>query len=194
MSSPGFSFSQAHLAEIATDILKHAKKHGASACETDVSEGFGQSVAVRKGEVDTIEYNRDKGVGVTVYVGQQRGYASTSDFSKKALKATVEAALSIARFTAPDPCAGLADAALMAKPKDMPELDLFHPWQIDVGEAIALWLPKRISWSSASKTKSPGGFVMVRFLRMMLMIMAPVSAFRLTSRMLLPIVGLPGAM
>ena len=52
MSSPGFSFSQAHLAEIATDILKHAKKHGASACETDVSEGFGQSVAVRKGEVD----------------------------------------------------------------------------------------------------------------------------------------------
>ena len=80
MSSPGFSFSQAHLAEIATDILKHAKKHGASACETDVSEGFGQSVAVRKGEVDTIEYNRDKGVGVTVYLGQQRGYASTSDF------------------------------------------------------------------------------------------------------------------
>ena len=114
MSSPGFSFSQAHLAEIATDILKHAKKHGASACETDVSEGFGQSVAVRKGEVDTIEYNRDKGVGVTVYVGQQRGYASTSDFSKKALKATVDAALSIARFTAPDPCAGLADAALIS--------------------------------------------------------------------------------
>ena len=138
MSSPGFSFSQAHLAEIATDILKHAKKHGASACETDVSEGFGQSVAVRKGEVDTIEYNRDKGVGVTVYVGQQRGYASTSDFSKKALKATVDAALSIARFTAPDPCAGLADAALMAKPGELPDLDLFHPWQIDVGEAIAL--------------------------------------------------------
>ncbi len=115
MSSQGFSFSQAHLAEIATDILKYAKKHGASSGETDVSEGFGQSVAVRKGEVDTIEYNRDKGVGVTVYLGQQRGYASTSDFSKKALKATVDAALSIARFTAPDPCAGLADAALMAK-------------------------------------------------------------------------------
>ena len=138
MSSQGFSFSSAHLAEIATDILKHAKKHGASGCETDVSEGFGQSVAVRKGEVDTIEYNRDKGVGVTVYLGQQRGYASTSDFSKKALKATVEAALSIARFTAPDACAGLADAALMAKAKDLPELDLFHPWQIEVGEAIEL--------------------------------------------------------
>ena len=138
MSSQGFSFSQAHLAEIATDILKYAKKRGASSCETDVSEGFGQSVAVRRGEVDTIEYNRDKGVGVTVYLGQQRGYASTSDFSKKALKATVDAALSIARFTAPDPCAGLADAALMAKAKESPELDLFHPWNIDVAQAIEL--------------------------------------------------------
>lgn len=138
MSDQGFSFSQAHLREIATDILRYARKRGASACETDVSEGFGQSVGVRKGEVETIEYNRDKGVGVTVYVGQQRGYASTSDFSKKALKATVEAALSIARFTAPDPCAGLADAALMAREKDMPDLDLFHPWTIDVNEAIAL--------------------------------------------------------
>ncbi|WP_068635600.1 metalloprotease PmbA [Thauera butanivorans] len=138
MSDQGFSFSQAHLREIATDILKYAKKRGASACETDVSEGFGQSVGVRKAEVETIEYNRDKGVGVTVYIGQQRGYASTSDFSKKALKATVDAALSIARFTAPDPCAGLADAALMAREKDMPELDLFHPWAIGVDEAIAL--------------------------------------------------------
>ncbi len=136
MSSQGFSFSAAQLREIAADILRHAKKRGASACETDVSEGFGQSVAVRKGEVDTIEYNRDKGVGVTVYLGQQRGHASTSDFSPKALKATVDAALSIARFTAPDPCAGLADAALMAT--EMPDLDLFHPWQLDVDEAIAL--------------------------------------------------------
>lgn len=138
MSSQGFSFSPAHLAEIATDIIKYARRRGASSCETDVSEGFGQSVAVRRGEVDTIEYNRDKGVGVTVYLGQQRGYASTSDFSKKALRSTVDAALSIAGFTAPDPCAGLADAALMAKAKDMPELDLFHPWNIEVGEAIEL--------------------------------------------------------
>lgn len=138
MSSQGFSFSQAHLAEIAGDILAHAKTLGASACETDVSEGFGQSVAVRKGEVDTIEYNRDKGVGVTIYLGQQRGYASTSDFSQQALRATVEAALSIARFTAPDPCAGLAEPELMARAEDMPELDLFHPWSIDVATAIEL--------------------------------------------------------
>jgi PmbA protein len=136
MSAPGFSFTQAQLREIATDILKYAKKRGATDCATDVSEGFGQSIAVRRGEVDTIEYNRDKGIGVTVYVGQQRGYASTSDFSKKALKATVDAALSIARFTAPDPCAGLADAVLMAH--DCPDLDLFHPWNIEVDEAIAL--------------------------------------------------------
>src|SRR5574338_989280 len=136
MSSQGFSFSQAHLRELATDILKYAKKRGASACATDVSEGFGQSVAVRKGEVDTIEYNRDKGVGVTVYLGQQRGYASTSDFSKAALKATVDAALSIARFTAPDPCAGLADPAEFATA--FPDLDLHHPWPLAVEEALRL--------------------------------------------------------
>src|SRR5512139_289319 len=99
MSAQGFSFSQDRLREIATDVLKHAKKGGATACETDVSEGFGQSATVRKGEVDTIEYNRDKGIGVTVYLGQQRGYASTSDFGREALRSTVDAARSIARFT-----------------------------------------------------------------------------------------------
>ncbi|MDY0071740.1 MAG: metalloprotease PmbA [Thauera sp.] len=138
MSASGFSFSQAQLREIASDILAHARKQGATACETEVSEGFGQSVSVRKAEVDTIEYNRDKGVGVTVYLGQQRGHASTSDFSPAALRATVDAALSIARFTAADPCAGLADAELMADPAQLPELDLFHPWAIEVEEAIEL--------------------------------------------------------
>jgi PmbA protein len=135
MSDQGFSFTSARLQEIASDVLKFAKKRGASACETDVSEGFGQSATVRKGEVDTIEYNRDKGIGVTVYLGQQRGHASTSDFSRAALKATVDAAVSIARFTAPDPCAGLADAELMAK--DCPDLDLHHPWRLSVEDAIA---------------------------------------------------------
>jgi len=135
MSAQGFSFSPDRLREIASDVLKFAKKGGATACETDVSEGFGQSATVRKGEVDTIEYNRDKGIGVTVYLGQQRGHASTSDFSKEALEATVEAAVSIARFTAPDPCAGLADAALMAK--DFPDLDLHHPWRPSVEDAIS---------------------------------------------------------
>ncbi|MDR3212974.1 MAG: metalloprotease PmbA [Azoarcus sp.] len=136
MSNSGFSYTQPQLQEIAADILKYARKKGASACETDISESFGQSVSVRKGAVETIEYNRDKGIGVTVYLGQQRGQASTSDFSRAALKAAVDAALSIARFTAPDPCAGLADKTLMAR--DCPDLDLFHPWDMPVADAIAL--------------------------------------------------------
>lgn len=136
MSDPGFSFTQEHLREIASTVLAHARNSGASACETDVSEGFGQTTTVRKGEVETIEYNRDKGVGVTVYVGQKRGHASTSDFSVEALKRTVEAALSIARFTASDPCAGLPEAALLAR--EPMELDLHHPWRLPVATAIEL--------------------------------------------------------
>ena len=136
MADKRFSFSQDDLKNIAEDILKFAKKRGASACEADVSEGFGQSVSVRRDEVDTIEYNRDKGVGVTIYDGQKRGYASTSDFSKEALKATVDAAVSIARFTAPDPAAGLPDEALLAR--DCPDFDLYHPWKISTEEAIEL--------------------------------------------------------
>lgn len=136
MSEQGFSFSSERLRAIATDVLQHARARGATACETEVSEGFGQTATVRKGEVDTIEYNRDKGVGVTVYLGQQRGHASTSDFSDEALRATVDAALSIARFTAADPCAGLADAALLAH--DCPDLDLHHPWRLAVEETIEL--------------------------------------------------------
>lgn len=136
MADHRFSFTPDNLKSIAEDILKHARKRGATACEVDVSEGFGQSVTVRRDEVDTIEYNRDKGVGVTVYDGQKRGYASTSDFSKDALKATVEAAVSIARFTAPDPAAGLPDAALLAK--DFPDFDLYHPWKISTEDAIEL--------------------------------------------------------
>jgi PmbA protein len=136
MSDKGFSFSPERLRAIAADVLDYARERGATACETDVSEGFGQSASVRKGEVDTIEYNRDKGVGVTIYLGQQRGHASTSDFSTEALRSTVDAALSIARFTAADPCAGLADEALLAR--DYPDLDLHHPWRASVEEAIEL--------------------------------------------------------
>ena len=136
MSSQGFSFSRDQLTGIAGHILDHARTVGASACETDVSEGFGQSVTVRKGETDTIEYNRDKGVGVTVYLGQKRGHASTSDFSEAALRAAVEAAIQIARFTAEDPCAGLADPELLAT--EIPDLDLFHPWAPAVEEALDL--------------------------------------------------------
>ncbi len=129
-----FSYPFAALQQLADDVLKHAKVKGATACEVDVSEGFGQSVTVRCNEVETIEFNRDKGIGITIYSGQRKGYASTSDFSAQALRETVEAALDIARFTAEDDCAGLADAALMAK--DFPDLDLYHPWALSVEESI----------------------------------------------------------
>ena len=99
-----------------------------------MSEGYGQTAVVRKGEVETIEYNRDKGIGVTVYLGQRKGYASTSDFSPRALTDTVAAAVSIARFTASDDCAGLAEPELLAR--DIRDLDLFHPWDLPVEEAI----------------------------------------------------------
>ncbi|MBS4097217.1 MAG: metalloprotease PmbA [Sulfuricella sp.] len=131
-----FTYSLDSLKEITRSILSHASKAGATACEAEVSQGFGQDVTVRRGEVETIEYNRDKGLGVTVYFGQQRGHASTSDFSPKAVSDTVEAALSIARHTAQDEFAGLADKALLAE--EIPDLSLYHPWDLSVEQAIEL--------------------------------------------------------
>jgi PmbA protein len=133
-----FSYTAAQLRQLATDVLHHARQCGASACETDVSEGYGQSVTVRKQAVENIEFNRDKGIGVTVYLGQRRGHASTSDFSPGALRATVEAALSIARFTAEDPCAGLPEPALLAHDAAAMDLDLYHPWPLLIEEAIEI--------------------------------------------------------
>lgn len=136
MSDHRFSHSDEILQQMARDVLEHARRQGATAAETEVSEGFGQTVTVRRGEVETIEYNRDKGLGVTVYIGRQRGHASTSDFSPQAVRDTVEAAVSIARFTASDDCAGLADPDLLAR--DAPDLDLWHPWDLPVERAIDL--------------------------------------------------------
>ncbi|MBS0497001.1 MAG: metalloprotease PmbA [Proteobacteria bacterium] len=136
VSDTRFSYSISTLQQIARDILQHAQKGGASACETNVSDGFGQTVTVRRDAVETIEYNRDKGLSVTVYIGQKRGHASTSDFSPQAISDTVTAALSIARYTADDDCAGLAEAELLAK--NYPDLNLYYPWQISVEEAIEL--------------------------------------------------------
>jgi PmbA protein len=136
VSEQRFSSSGAALRDLAARVLELAQAGGASAAETEVSEGFGQTVTVRKGEVETIEYNKDKGVGVTVYLGQRRGHASTSDFSADALGRTVEKALAIARYTAEDDCAGLADPALLAG--EVPDLDLYHPWDLPVEHAIEL--------------------------------------------------------
>ena len=102
-----------------------------------MSEGFGQSVTVRCSEVETIEYNRDKGIGVTVYLGQKKGHASTSDFSPTALRETVEAAVNIARFTSADACAGLPEESLLAScQQGFADLDLYHPWLLSVEGAI----------------------------------------------------------
>ena len=124
------------LKQITQDVLKLAKNAGASSAETETSYGSGQNVSVRLGETETIEYNRDKGVSVTVYFGQQKGNASTSDLSLTALKDTVEAACNIAKFTAKDAFCGLADAELMAT--DFLDLDLNHPWPISVDDALEM--------------------------------------------------------
>ena len=124
------------LERVAAAVLLAAARGGATAAETDVSQAVGQSVTVRRAEVETIAYNRDKSIGVTVYLGQQRGHASTADFSDDAIRATVDKALAIARYTAQDPASGLADPARLAK--RIPDLDLYHPWDLSVDDAIAL--------------------------------------------------------
>jgi len=135
-----FTYSHGELCEYARSIVQRAARLGASACECEVSEAYGLSVTVRKGAVETIEHHRDKGIGVTIYVGERpkarRGHASTSDFSPAALEQTVVAALAIARSTAVDDCAGPPEAELLAR--DMPDLDLFHPWDLESESAIEI--------------------------------------------------------
>ena len=135
-SENSFSHSSDTLRQLARDMLKYAKQQGATACAAEVSDGFGQSVTVRQGEVETIEYNRDKGIAVSVFLGQRRGNASTSDFSVKAVRDTVDAALSIARYTASDDCAGLPEQEMLAT--EFPDLDLYHPWPLNMEQAIEL--------------------------------------------------------
>ena len=134
----GFSYSRNYFEGLVDSALKHAKKIGATDAGAEASEGCGLSVSVRKGELENVERNRDKSLGVTVYVGHRRGNASTSDFSEAAIQQTVQAAYDIARFTAEDPTAGLPDEEDIAK--EHPELDLFHPWAINSEEAAQLAL------------------------------------------------------
>ncbi|MRD47842.1 metalloprotease PmbA [Caenimonas koreensis DSM 17982] len=136
----GFSYSRAKFEELVDAALAHAKKIGATDAGAEASEGCGLSVSVRKGELENVERNRDKSLGVTVYAGKRRGNASTSDFSQAAIEQTVQAAFDIARFTAEDPFAGLPDAQDIAQAKDQPDLDLFHPWDIDSERAAKIAL------------------------------------------------------
>ena len=119
-------------------IIAEARRQGASACEVAVSMEQGLSTTVRQGEVETVEFNRDQGFGITLYVGQRKGSASTSASGEAAIRETVAAALAIAKHASEDDCAGLADAALMAR--ELPDLDLYHPWGIAPEQAVELAL------------------------------------------------------
>ncbi|HEX7035761.1 MAG TPA: metalloprotease PmbA [Pseudomonadales bacterium] len=130
--------SEAELKSLVADILAEARRQGASAAEVSASADTGLTVSVRKGSLETIELNQDRGFGITVYFGARKGSASTSDSSRNAIRETVRAAANIARFTQEDPCNGLADAELM--PTTVPDLDLFHPWDLDPARAEALAL------------------------------------------------------
>jgi len=130
--------NQSIFRELAHDVLRHARQLGASDAVVDVSEGLGLSVAVRKQGIETVEQTRGRSLDVTVFAGQRRGSASTSDFSPKAWRDTVQAAWHIARYTAQDPAAGLPDAQDLAR--DWPDLDLHHPWDIQTEDAVALAL------------------------------------------------------
>lgn len=132
------SAQQALLTLRAESALAMAKRMGADAAEVGASVDQGIGVSVRQGEVETVELSRDQGIAITVYVGQRKGSASSTDASEASLQATVEKALAIARYTGEDPSAGLADAALMAT--DLPDLKVHHPWALTTDQAIELAL------------------------------------------------------
>src|SRR5450755_473925 len=126
------------LKEVVSLALSEAEQAGATQCEVDASLNQGLSTSVRLGEVDTVEYQRDRGLGITVYFGKKKGSASTADLAPAAVRDMVEKACSIARYTAEDNCAGLPDPESLAR--DIPDLDLDHPWTLAPDEAIELAL------------------------------------------------------
>jgi len=165
MSDSGFSYTLDEIKQMSEDVLKVAKTLGASQAEAELSLSIGQNVSVRMQEVEHIEYNRDKGMSVTVYFGKQKGHASTSDLSPQALKDTVAAACNIAKYTAKDDFCGLADADLMAS--NVNDLDLHHPWDLSVDEAVliakqceeaALAVDTRINNSEGASVSTGTGF------------------------------------
>lgn len=130
--------NQAQFRELVQSALNYARSRGASDAACEVSESAGLSVSVRNKDIETVEQTRDRSLDVTVFAGQQRGSASTSDFSAQALRETVDAAWHIARYTAQDPAAGLPDADCLAT--EFPDLQLHHPWDIDAEGAAKIAL------------------------------------------------------
>jgi PmbA protein len=129
-------FNPVRIQELVTDVLREAKKQGATSAEVDVSANKGFNVMVRMGDVETVEYNQDKIIEVTVYFGKRCGSASMSDIRPEAIRDCVKAACNIAKFTDEDEFSGLADKELMAF--NYPDIDLYYPWKISVPEAIDL--------------------------------------------------------
>jgi PmbA protein len=136
--STGFAWSRDRFQQLVEDALAYAKGLGAATPASRCPEGVGLSVSVRKGEVENVERNRDKSIGVSVYIGKRRGNASTSDFSRAALEQTVRAAYDIARFTAEDPAPACPRGRSRAGDAAARDLDLFHPWDIDA-EGPSTW-------------------------------------------------------
>jgi len=163
-AADGFSYSREFFEELVDTALAHASKLGATDAGAEASEGCGLSVSVRKGELENVERNRDKSLGITVYLGHRRGNASTSDFSGVAIEQTVQAAYDIARFTAEDPFAALPDEEdIVPAQAQRTDLDLFFPWTIDSEqaatlalrcEAAALRTDKRISNSEGASVSA----------------------------------------
>ena len=154
-----FQFAQAHLQELVSDALRCAKQLGAVDAVAEVSEAYGLSVSVRNRELENVERNRDKSLGVTLYLGHHRGHAATSDFSKAAIEQTVKAAYDIARFTAEDTMAGLPDVQDVVG--EVRDLDLFHPWAVDAAAAadIAMSCERAALGTSKLITNSEGASV-----------------------------------
>jgi PmbA protein len=156
----GFAYSRSFFEGLVDHALHHARTLGATDAAAHASEGCGLSVSVRKGELENVERNRDKSLGITVHVGQRRGNASTSDFSHTAIEQTVQAAFDIARFTAEDPFAALPDPADVAQAVEQrDDLQLFFPWTVDseqaaqlalLAETAALQVDKRITNSEGA--------------------------------------------
>lgn len=128
--------TQSESRDLLARVLDEAARAGASAAEVDIGTGRGLSVIVRNGEVETVEHQRDKGLGLTVYLGKRKGSAGTTDFSNKAVTETVTAACTFARFASEDDCAGLIEPEYLAR--EVPDLNLHHPWAIAPDDAIAL--------------------------------------------------------
>ena len=156
--------AKAELEKAISAALDEAKARGASAAEAAITAENGYCVTVRLGEVETVEHNRDNGMGITVYFDHRKGSASTTDTSTEAIRRTVEAACDIAKHTAEDEFSGLADASLMAT--EFPDLDMTHPWEVDTtaaielareAEAAALGYDKRINNSEGGSVSSHTG-------------------------------------